>query len=130
MNKTILIGRLTKDPETKTTANSQVTNITLAVDRNFKNANGEKEADFIPVVAWGKTSEILDKYTAKGKQIAVFGRIQTRNYEDKDGRRVYVTEVVADEVQLLGSKSEQDLNKSDLVPMDGFEEIDLDLPFV
>ena len=130
MNKTILIGRLTKDPETKTTANSQVTNITLAVDRNFKNANGEKGADFISVVAWGKTSEILQKYTAKGKQIAVFGRIQTRNYEDKDGRRVYVTEVVADEVQLLGSKSEQDLSKSDLVPMDGFEEIDLDLPFV
>lgn len=132
MNKAILIGRLTKDPVTMTTgANKQFSTFTLAVDRNFKNANGEKEADFIQVVAWGKTSEIVDKYTAKGKQIAVFGRIQTRNYEDKDGRRVYVTEIVADEVQLLGSaEAKPEAKPENIAPLDGFEEIDIDIPFV
>lgn len=130
MNKVTLIGRLTKDPETKYFDQSQVSNFTLAVDRNFKNADGEKEADFIAVSAWGRTSEIIDKYAGKGKQLAIAGRIQTRNYEDKDGRRVFVTEVIAEEVQLLGGgKEEPKPENAFSVPMDGFEELTGDVPF-
>lgn len=101
MNKTVLIGRLTKDPELKYIAGSgtAVTTVTLAVDRRGK-AGEKQEADFIPVVVWGKQAENLATYTAKGKLVAVSGRIQTRSYE-KDNGRVYVTEVVAEEVNFI-----------------------------
>ena len=102
MNKVVLIGRLTKDPELKYTPGSgtAVTTLTLAVDRRFSKDN-QKEADFIPVVVWGKSAESTAQYMAKGRLMGVSGRIQTRSYEAKDGGRRYVTEVVAEEVQFL-----------------------------
>ena len=105
MNKAILIGRLTKDPELRTTPTGRnVCQFSVAVSRNFTNANGEREADFINCVVWDKQAENLVKYQKKGNQIAVEGRIQTRNYEDKDGKRVYVTEILANNISFLDSK--------------------------
>lgn len=105
INNTVLIGRVTKGIELKQTqANKSVTQFVLAVNRQFKNANGEREADFINIVAWGKTAELLAQYAHKGSQIGVVGRIQTRNYENQQGQRVYVTEVVAESMTLLDSK--------------------------
>lgn len=107
MNNVNLIGRLTKAPELKQTAsNTSVLTGTLAVNRTFKNQNGEREADFINIVAWRQTAEIIAQYCGKGSQIGVTGRIQTRNYENQQGQRVYVTEVVAEHVDLLDSKSD------------------------
>nr|WP_027626070.1 single-stranded DNA-binding protein [Clostridium lundense] len=102
MNKVVLIGRLTKDPELRFTpgTGTAVATFTLAVDRRFSK-DGTKEADFIPVVVWGKQAESTANYMSKGKLMGVGGRIQTRNYEAKDGTRRYVTEVVAEEVQFL-----------------------------
>ena len=105
MNKAILIGRLTKDPELRTTPTGRnVCQFSVAVNRTFTNANGEREADFINCVVWDKQAENLVKYQKKGNQIAVDGRIQTRNYEDKDGKRVYVTEILANNISFLDSK--------------------------
>ncbi|MGC6569643.1 single-stranded DNA-binding protein [Streptococcus sp. VTCC 12886] len=106
MNNVSLVGRLTKDVELKQTgSNTAVATGTLAVNRQFKSANGEKEVDFINIVAWRKTAEIIANYTSKGSQIGITGRIQTRSYEGNDGKRVYVTEVVAETVMLLDNKS-------------------------
>ena len=108
INNTVLIGRVTKDIELKQTqANKSVTQFVLAVNRQFKKANGEREADFINIVAWGKTAELLAQYAHKGSQIGVVGRIQTRNYENAQGQRVYITEVIADNFQMLESRSQQ-----------------------
>ena len=108
MNTIILIGRLTADPELRYTQNAvAVTSFTLAVDREVKRANGDKETDFIPVVAWQKTAELAAQYLSKGKQCAVEGRLQTRSYEKTEGQKVRVTEVVANRVQFL-SPSAQD----------------------
>ena len=105
MNKAILIGRLTKDPELRTTPTGRnVCQFSVAVSRNFTNANGEREADFINCVVWDKQAENLAKYQRKGNQIAVEGRIQTRNYDDKDGKKVYVTEILASNISFLDSK--------------------------
>ena len=105
MNKAILIGRLTRDPELRSTpAGRNVCQFSIAVNRTFTNANGDREADFINCVVWDKQAENLVKYQKKGNQIAVDGRIQTRNYEDKDGRRVYVTEILANNISFLDSK--------------------------
>lgn len=105
MNKALLIGRLTKDPELRATSTGRnVCLFSIAVNRNFTNANGEREADFINCVVWDKQAENLVKYQKKGNQIAVDGRIQTRNYEDKDGKRVYVTEILANNISFLDSK--------------------------
>ena len=105
MNKAILIGRLTKDPELRTTPTGRnVCQFSIAVSRNFTNANGEREADFINCVVWDKQAENLVKYQKKGNQIAVEGRIQTRNYDDKDGKKVYVTEILASNISFLDSK--------------------------
>lgn len=110
MNKVVLIGRLTKDPDLRFTAGkgTAVASFTIAVDRRFKTP-GQPEADFIPVVVWGKQAEATANYMSKGKLISVSGRIQTRSYEAKDGTRRYVTEIVADEVQFLewGGSSNQ-----------------------
>lgn len=103
MNKVTLIGRLTKDPTLKFTPGNgtAVANATLAVDRRMPNKDGQREADFIGIVAWGKIAENLANYMTKGKMIGVAGRIETRNYDAKDGTKRYVTEVVAEEIQFL-----------------------------
>ena len=115
MNKVVLIGRFTKDPELKFTPGNgtAVATCTLAVDRRFANKNGQKEADFIPVVIWGKIAESTANYMSKGSLIGISGRIQTRTYDAKDGTKRYVTEVVADEVQFL-SKGNDSANKQNL----------------
>ncbi|MPU17311.1 single-stranded DNA-binding protein, partial [Acinetobacter baumannii] len=96
LNRVILIGRLTKDPELRYTSGGvATTSFTLAVDRQFQ-TNGQKEADFIPVVTWRQTAEACANYLHKGRLTAVEGRIQVRNYENNEGRRIYVTEVIAD----------------------------------
>ena len=105
MNKIILIGRLTRDPELRyTSSNIATASFSIAVDRTFSNQNGEREADFINIVVWRKQAENCKNYLTKGSQVAVEGRIQTRNYDGQDGKKVYVTEVVADNVQFLGGK--------------------------
>ncbi|MDL2212180.1 single-stranded DNA-binding protein [Erysipelotrichaceae bacterium OttesenSCG-928-M19] len=110
MNRAVLVGRLTKDPELKKTpSGSSVINFTIAINRTFTNAQGEREADFINCVAWGKTADNMAAYVGKGSLIGVDGRIQTRSYE-AEGRRVYVTEVFADSVQFLESKNTNQAN--------------------
>jgi len=102
LNRVVLIGRLTKDPEIRYLPSGvAVTTFFLAVNRNFTNQQGEREADFIPIVVWRGLAETCSKYLSKGRLVAVSGRIQTRSYEGKDGQRRYVTEVVADEVVFL-----------------------------
>ena len=106
INNVVLVGRLTKDVELRyTPANQAVATFTLAVNRAFKNANGEREADFINVVIWRQAAENLANWAKKGALLGVTGRIQTRNYENAQGQRVYVTEVVADNFQMLESRS-------------------------
>lgn len=105
MNKVFLIGRLTADPELRYTNNNlPVASFSLAVNRNFQNQSGEREADFINIVVWRKQAENVKNYIGKGSQVAIDGRIQTRNYEGEDGKKRYITEVVADNVQFLDSK--------------------------
>ena len=102
MNHITLIGRLTKEPELRYTANGKaVCNFTLAVDRPFKGQDGKQEADFIAIQVWDKRAENCAKYLAKGKQAAVEGRLQIRSYEDNNGQRRWVTEVVANSVEFL-----------------------------
>lgn len=120
MNKVILIGRLTREPELKYTPGNgnAVTTFTVAIDRRFSK-DGQREADFINVVAWGKTAELVAQYVAKGRQIGISGRIQTRNYDAKYCTKRYVTEVIAEEVQFLDSKgnstnTSNNLNDSDI----------------
>lgn len=115
MNKAILIGRLTKEPETRYTQtnNIQVTSFTLAVNRRFSK-EGEQQADFINIVAWNKTAEFVSKYFRKGQQVAVVGRIQTRNYDDNNGVKHYVTEVIAEEVYFADSKKEGQTDTSNM----------------
>lgn len=106
MNRTVLVGRLTKDVELRYTPNGvPVANFTLAVNRTFTNQQGEREADFINCVVWRKPAENAAKFLKKGSQAGIDGRLQTRNYEDDSGKRVFVTEVVADSVQFLEPKS-------------------------
>lgn len=106
MNKVILLGRLTKDPELRFTATNSTAfcNFTLAVNRKFAKQSDEQQADFIPVVAWGKTAEFCEKYFKKGQQVALTGRIQVRKWVDKEGGNRYSTEVVAEEVYFADSK--------------------------
>jgi len=129
MNRVVLIGRLTKDPELKFTpgTGTAVATFTLAVDRRFSK-DGQKEADFIPIVVWGKQAESTANYMSKGKLIGISGRIQTRNYDAKDGTKRYVTEVVAEEVQFLewgganGGKNASGNSNSENTNQGGFEE--------
>lgn len=116
INRTILVGRLTKDPEVKyTSSNIAYARFTLAVNRTFSGANGEREADFIQCIAWRKQAENLARFVKKGSLLGVEGRIQTGSYDDKDGIRKYTTDVVADSVQFLESKS-QSSNDNNYVP--------------
>ena len=107
MNKTVLMGRLTRDPEVRYTQtnNTLVASFSLAVNRRFAR-EGEQQADFINIVAWSKTGEFVSKYVKKGQQVAVIGRIQTRTWDDDNGQKHYVTEVVAEEVYFADSKRE------------------------
>ena len=111
INRVILVGRLTKDPEYRQTQSGVSTaTFTLAVNRTFKNKNGEREADFINVVVFRQQAENVSKYISKGSLAGVDGRVQSRNYENNEGRRVFVTEVVADSVQFLDSKGSNQQN--------------------
>ena len=105
MNKVFLVGRLTRDPELRYGAsNNAVMRTSIAVDRQFTNQNGEREADFINIVAFGNRAETMKKYLTKGSQIAVSGRIQTGSYDGSDGKKVYTTDVIIDEFQFLDTK--------------------------
>ncbi len=106
INNVVLVGRLTRDPELRFTSNgSAVATFNLAVNRNFTNQSGEREADFVNCVIWRKPAETLANYAKKGTLLGVVGRIQTRNYENQQGQKVYVTEVVCDNFQLLESRN-------------------------
>lgn len=106
INRVVLVGRLTKDPEFRTTQSGvSVTTFTLAVNRTFTNAQGEKEADFINCVTFRKQAENVNNYLSKGSLAGVDGRVQSRSYENNEGKRIYVTEVVCDSVQFLDTKS-------------------------
>lgn len=112
LNRVVLVGRLTKDPEFRTTQNGvSVASFTLAVNRNFKSKNGEQQADFINVVVFRQQAENVNNYLSKGNLAGVDGRIQSRSYENKEGQRVYVTEVLADSVQFLEPKNNQSNNQ-------------------
>ncbi|MCM3141700.1 single-stranded DNA-binding protein [Brevibacillus sp. MER 51] len=112
MNKVILIGNLTKDPELRYTPNGvAVATFTVAVNRPRVNQQGEKETDFINIVAWQKLADLCASYLRKGRQAAIEGRMQTRSYDNKEGKKVYVTEVVAENVQFLGGGQQTDGQK-------------------
>lgn len=131
MNKVILIGRLTADPDIRRTQSGKcVASYRLAVDRPFK-SDGQPEADFISCVAWGKSGEFCQRYLHKGMKIALEGRIQTRTYDDKDGKKVYVTEVIVEHHEFCENKRSAD-SGGYAEPAQGFTEIDddgSDLPF-
>lgn len=106
MNKVFLIGRLTRDPELRYTGNNTaVATFSIAVNRNFQNQQGEREADFFNIVVWRKQAENVKNYLTQGSQVAIDGRLQSRSYDDNNGQKRYVTEVVADNVEFLGSKN-------------------------
>ena len=109
MNKCILMGRLTKEPELRyvTTNNTPVCTFTLAVDKKFKKQGEERQADFIPIVTWRNQAEFCSKYFAKGMRVAVVGSLQTRSYDDNEGVKRYITEVVADEAHFADGKKGQ-----------------------
>jgi single-strand DNA-binding protein len=111
INRTVLTGRLTRDPELKTTQSGlSVATFTLAVDRPYTNSQGERGADFISCVIWRKAAENFCNFTSKGSLVGIDGRIQTRTYDDKNGQKVYVTEVVVDNFSLLESKKDRQNN--------------------
>lgn len=113
MNKVFLIGRLVRDPELRYTgSNIAVATFSIAVNRNFAGANGERETDFINIVVWRKQAENCKNYITQGSQVAIDGRIQTRSYDDQNGQKRYVTEVVADNVQFLDTKAEREMRES------------------
>ena len=106
MNKCELVGRLTKDPELKLTSNQTAyCNFTIAVDRRFKDSNGQRQADFINCVAWKQTAQFIQKYFHKGGRIGIVGSIQTRSYEDQQGAKHFVTEVIVDEAEFVESQT-------------------------
>ena len=106
MNKVLLIGRLTKDPELRySQSGTAIANFTLAVNRQFTNQDGQREADFINCVAWSKAAEFVAQYFKKGQQMALEGRLQVRSYDGNDGQRRWATEVVTEHVEFVGSKS-------------------------
>ena len=137
MNKVILIGRCTRDPEVRYSQGENATAVaryTLAVDRQFKR-DGEQSADFINCIAFGKRGEFAEKYLRKGTKIAVVGRIKTGSYTNKDGQKVYTTDVIVDEHEFVESKAASQNNGSGSTPVssDGFmsipDGVDTQLPF-
>lgn len=138
MNKVILLGRLTKNVETRYTQtnNALVATFTLAVNRRFAKEGEERQADFINIVAWGKTGEFSSKYFKKGLQVAVVGRLQNHSYEDNSGQKKYITEVIAEEVYFADSNNRQTADTSILnspvntqTEDDGIFSSDDELPF-
>lgn len=132
MNKVTLIGRLAADPELRTTQSGlSVCSFRLAVPRRFKSQQGEKETDFFNIIAWRATADLCAQYLSKGKQCAVAGSLQTRSYDDRDGNKRHVTEIVADEVEFLTPRGEQGGADGNAPSQgDGFTEVDDDdLPF-
>lgn len=133
MNKVIIIGNLTRDPESATTSGGiQKCSFTVAVQRRFANAQGVREADFIPVVAWRQLAELCGRYLAKGRKVAVGGSIQTRSYDAQDGTKRYVTEIIAENVEFLSSRDEpkEPSAPAPKAAQGGFAEVDDDeLPF-
>ena len=125
MNKAILMGRLTKDPEIRATENTTIAMYSLAVDRKFKR-DGEPTADFITCKAFGRCGEFAEKYLHKGTKIAVVGRIQTGSYTNKDGNKVYTTDVIVDEHEFVESKAN---NQAPTENTDFSDMPDADLPF-
>ena len=127
LSQTIIIGRTTKEPEFRQTQNGvSVATFTIACDRNFKNAQGEKEADFFNIVCWRGLAETVGRYLGKGRLVAVSGRLQNRSYEAKDGTKRYITEIVASEVQFLDRAKDAEQQQ----PL--WEEVEIDdseLPF-
>ncbi|KRN36130.1 single-stranded DNA-binding protein [Lactiplantibacillus plantarum] len=113
INRSVLVGRLTRDPELRyTNSGAAVATFTIAVNRQFTNQNGEREADFISCVIWRKAAENFTNFTHKGSLIGIDGHIQTRNYENQQGTRIYVTEVVVDNLSLLESRAESEHHQS------------------
>lgn len=107
MNKVELVGRFTKDPESKLTVNQvQYCQFTIAVDRRFKDSNGNRQADFINCIAWKQTAVFIQKYFKKGNRIGLTGSIQTRNYDDQNGQKHFITEVVVDEAEFVESQNQ------------------------
>jgi single-strand DNA-binding protein len=107
INQVILVGRLTKDPEVKITADgTPVAHVTLAVNRSYRNQNGDLETDFVQCILWRKSAENTAQYCRKGSVVGVTGRIQTRHYDNQDGKRIYVTEVIAETIRFLSKKPE------------------------
>lgn len=116
INRVVLVGRMTKDPELRRTAQGDaVTSFTLAVNRNFKNANGNIDADFINCLIWRKPAENVERYCSKGSLVGVEGRIQTRSYDNAQGNKVFVVEVVCDSVQFLETKSSSERQSQQVV---------------
>lgn len=130
MNKVILLGRLTKDVDVRYTqaTNIMVASFSLAVNRKFAKEGEERQADFINVVAWSKTAEFCSKYFKKGQQVGIIGRIQTRNWEDDQGQKHYVTEVVAEEVYPIWNKTKDEQNKNQSEDFESIQDDD-ELPF-
>ena len=125
MNKVVLIGRLTKNPEVRytQTTNTMVISFTLAVNRRFVAQGQERQTDFLPIVVWGKTAEFISKYFKKGQQVGIIGRLETRSYDDSNGQKRYVTEIIAEEAYFAeGRKDDVDINTN-------YNETDDDLPF-
>lgn len=119
MNRVTLVGRLTKDPEIKLTSNqTQFCNFTLAVDRKFKDANGQRQADFISCVAWKQTAVFIQKYFKKGNRIGVAGSIQTRSFDDQNGQKHFITEVVIDEAEFVESQNNATIQVESEAPIE------------
>ncbi len=133
MNKIILVGRLTKDPEVRSTsAGFQTANFTVAVSRNFKNKEGNYDADFLPCVAFRQTADFVSKFFKKGSMICLDGRVQTRSYDAQDGSKRYVTEVVVENVEFAGGKNDSNTSSNNQyvdapseAPIDNLPEYDI-----
>lgn len=133
LNKIVCMGRLTKNPELRRTATGKaVTSFTLAVDRDYKSESGERETDFINVVAWGNTAEFVEKFFTRGRMAVVSGRLQIRPWSDKDGNKRRTAEVVADNVYFGDSKKDAASDGGNTAPATDYATIDVDdsqLPF-
>lgn len=129
INKIVIIGRLTRDPELRTTqSGTLVTNFTVACERDFAGKDGNKETDFIPVIVWKGQAETCDKYLSKGRLVGVEGRLQIRSYEDKKGVKRTIAEIVASSVQFLSSKNDGNGNAYAVEDLEEMEPLD-DIPF-
>ena len=128
MNKAIMIGRLANDPEVRTTQSGKtIATFKLATDRKMRDKSGNKVADFHTIILWGKLGELAEKYLSKGREVSITGEVQNRSYEDKEGNKMFITEIVADEMEFLSSGGSKVKAEN---PMEGFTEVKEEtLPF-